>query len=86
MNSVNMSDTCDASYLPECWKDNERMSSLMSMFKLREINPDGYDFKLKFWSDLILVSCRHLKRPYFTHKELTSRYRRKDRIPACKFC
>lgn len=42
-------------YLPAVWQDDERMGALMSQFRARETNPDAYDGKMRFWSDLIEV-------------------------------
>lgn len=72
-----------ASYLPkECWDSDERMSGLMSMFKKRDVNPIEYDAKMRFWSDLIISSSSALRNPIFTVKQLSARFRRRDRVPA----
>lgn len=70
------------SYLPSCWESDERMSGLMSMFKRREVNPAEYDAKMRFWTDLILSSGSALRNPFFTVKQLSNRFQRKDRVPA----
>lgn len=69
-------------YLPEGWSDDDKMNGLMSMFKLRTVNPHDYDAKLKFWNSAIHESGRKLKNPVVTLKELSNRFKRKDRIPA----
>lgn len=49
----------DARYKPldESWKNDERMSYLMAPFRLRTLNPYGYDGKMKFWKELIKKYC-----------------------------
>uniref|UniRef100_A0A914WT14 Charged multivesicular body protein 7 n=1 Tax=Plectus sambesii TaxID=2011161 RepID=A0A914WT14_9BILA len=70
------------SYFPEVWKDDDRMAGLMSMFKLRNVNPHDWETKMTFWSDMIDRSCRQLGDPVISLGALKSRFRRDDRIPA----
>ncbi|MCP9264003.1 Excitatory amino acid transporter [Dirofilaria immitis] len=59
---------------PEIWADDDQMSGLMSMIKAREVNPNDYDRKIEFWSDMIAKS-------FFTIDILKRRFRRGNQLP-----
>ena len=45
---------------PDCWNDDERMDYLFSEFPVsKDINPDDWNTKYEFWSNLILTFCHH---------------------------
>ena len=46
-------DWTERPYLPECWTDYKRMTTLMSPFRAREANPEGWDLKMNFWINCI---------------------------------
>ncbi|VDK84809.1 unnamed protein product [Litomosoides sigmodontis] len=66
---------------PEVWADDDQMSGLMSMIKAREVNPNDYDRKIEFWSDMIAKSCDSEKNSVFTIDILKRRFRRGDQLP-----
>uniref|UniRef100_A0AAF5PYM5 Charged multivesicular body protein 7 n=1 Tax=Wuchereria bancrofti TaxID=6293 RepID=A0AAF5PYM5_WUCBA len=69
------------SNFPEVWADDEQMSGLMSMIKARDVNPNDYDRKIEFWSDMIAKSCDSERNTVFTIDILKRRFRRGDQLP-----
>uniref|UniRef100_A0A1A9WBN6 Charged multivesicular body protein 7 n=1 Tax=Glossina brevipalpis TaxID=37001 RepID=A0A1A9WBN6_9MUSC len=68
---------------PTCWHDNARRQLLLSPFRERDLNPEGFDSKLKFWVDLIEKYCIYKGDASFSKSELKSRFTRNDRVPSC---
>ncbi|KAM3718663.1 Charged multivesicular body protein [Dirofilaria immitis] len=66
---------------PEIWADDDQMSGLMSMIKAREVNPNDYDRKIEFWSDMIAKSCDSERNAVFTIDILKRRFRRGNQLP-----
>ncbi|CAD6192120.1 unnamed protein product [Caenorhabditis auriculariae] len=69
-------------YLPESWKDDVTMHSMMSVIKERYVNSVDHDRKIKFWSEAIAASCLGERSSVFDLNVLKRRFRRGDRIPA----
>lgn len=69
------------SYLPDVWSNDVQMAGLMSMAKLRDVNPVDYDRKINFWTDLIGKSCLAEKDCVVSLEKLKRRFRRGDQIP-----
>uniref|UniRef100_A0A0N5ATD7 Charged multivesicular body protein 7 n=1 Tax=Syphacia muris TaxID=451379 RepID=A0A0N5ATD7_9BILA len=69
------------SYFPEVWSNDLQMAGLMSMVKLRDVNPVDYDRKITFWTDLIGKSCLAEKDCVISLEKLKKRFRRGDQIP-----
>ncbi|XP_053953751.1 charged multivesicular body protein 7 [Anastrepha ludens] len=66
---------------PVCWKDDARMHVLLAPFRNREVNPENYDSKLKFWQDMIAQYCEHTGTSCFCKRDLQLVFAREDRIP-----
>ncbi|XP_066277017.1 charged multivesicular body protein 7-like isoform X1 [Branchiostoma lanceolatum] len=72
----------DADYLPECWKDDERMNFLFSAFPdNRDLNPHHWDSKLQFWADLVVHSSRSLDEVCLDCSALPQRFKRGGKTP-----
>lgn len=41
----------------DTWKDDQKMSVFLYHFRPRQVNPEHYDQKMKFWRDLIENYC-----------------------------
>ncbi|XP_077992759.1 charged multivesicular body protein 7-like [Glandiceps talaboti] len=69
--------------LRESWRDNEiRMNSLYSPFRAnRAVNPQDWDNKLKFWTGMVIESCREQNEVCFDCGEIAERFRMKDKSP-----
>ncbi|XP_014093068.3 charged multivesicular body protein 7 [Bactrocera oleae] len=67
---------------PPCWKDDARMLVLLAPFRIRELNPEHYDSKLKFWQDMIALYCEHTGTGCFCKHDLQHTFARGDRIPS----
>lgn len=78
MNSIN---SADRSYLPDCWSDNERMNVLFNPFRIREVNPEGWELKMNFWINLINKWCLTERKLVFTIDELRKNFIRNGRLP-----
>ncbi|XP_036327371.1 charged multivesicular body protein 7 [Rhagoletis pomonella] len=66
---------------PACWKDDARMNVLLAPFRPREVNPENYESKLKFWQDMIAQYCEHTGTGCFCKRDLQLVFARGDRIP-----
>ncbi|XP_058066792.1 charged multivesicular body protein 7 [Anopheles bellator] len=73
----------DKSFLPECWRDDNRMGVLLSEFRPRMVNPDSYDSKLKFWKELISSYCIATGQCVVSIASLKESFRRKGTVPYC---
>lgn len=78
MHSIN---SIDRSYLPDCWSDDERMNVLFNPFRIREVNPEGWDLKMNFWINLINKWCLSQRKLVFTIDELRKSFIRNGRLP-----
>lgn len=77
----NSSDFSHTFPYPACWKDDARMLVLLAPFRIREVNPENYDSKLKFWQDMIALYCEHSGTGCFCKRDLQHTFARGDRIP-----
>ncbi|KAK3930757.1 Charged multivesicular body protein 7 [Frankliniella fusca] len=68
---------------PELWEDESRMTSLFAPFRDRDLNPQGWDSKLSFWTAMILKWCERKNRTSFSLEELNKDFIRNGRIPEC---
>ncbi|KAJ0169829.1 hypothetical protein K1T71_014435 [Dendrolimus kikuchii] len=69
--------------LPQCWSDDVRMNALFAPFRLKSVNPESWEMKMKFWSDMIRQWCKHRKDPIITAADAKFAFQRKGRTPAC---
>ena len=78
-----MGDTKNFPY-PVEWEDDQRMNVLFSPFREnRHVNPQSWDSKLKFWSDLLASYCKFTGRIIITPTEVPHMFQRKGRLPQC---
>ncbi|XP_048003516.1 charged multivesicular body protein 7 [Leguminivora glycinivorella] len=81
---MGLPDTCiTEDKLPQCWSDDVRMNALFAPFRLKAANPESWDMKMKFWSDLLRQYCRWKKDPVVSAADLKCAFMRKGRTPAC---
>ncbi|CAD7005910.1 unnamed protein product [Ceratitis capitata] len=78
--SINADDSQSFPY-PTCWNDDVRMNVLLAPFRNREVNPENYDSKMKFWQDMIAQYCEHEGSGCFCKRDLQLTFARGDRIP-----
>ena len=71
-----------APYLPEIWNDDHEMNGLMSMLKLKNVNPTNYQRVVNFWIGVIENYCRHEKTCLLNYEELKKRFKRGNQMPA----
>lgn len=69
--------------LPPCWSDDVRMNALFAPFRLKTTNPESWDMKMKFWSDMLRQWCRHRKDPIVSAADAKAAFNRRGRTPAC---
>ncbi|VDN37081.1 unnamed protein product [Gongylonema pulchrum] len=69
-------------FFPSIWANDDEMTGLMSMIKSREVNPNDYERKIDFWSDMVAKSCSFERNPVFNIDTLKRRFRRDDQIPS----
>ncbi|XP_070539870.1 charged multivesicular body protein 7-like [Ptychodera flava] len=68
--------------LTKCLHDEMRMNFLYSPFRAnREVNPQDWDNKFKFWSEMVIESCREQNEVCFDCSEMTERFRMNGRRP-----
>lgn len=77
-------DVSSRPYLPECWTDSKRMSSLFSQFRAREANPEGFDLKINFWSKYINKWSLQTRRVVFTVDDVRNAFQRGSQRPQTK--
>ena len=71
-------------YYPVDWHDDQSMSVLFSHFRQnREINPQSWDKKLRFWSDMIKQELCFAKKVSFDTNLLPNAFTRKGCVPKC---
>ncbi|XP_048485712.1 charged multivesicular body protein 7 [Plutella xylostella] len=69
--------------LPSCWSDDVRMNALFAPFRLKSANPESWEMKMKFWSDMLRQWCRHKSDPIVSAADARVAFHRKGRTPAC---
>lgn len=69
--------------LPQCWTDDVRMNALFAPFRIKAANPESWDMKMKFWSDMLRQWCRSRKDPIVSAADAKTAFNRKGRTPAC---
>ncbi|XP_032526029.2 charged multivesicular body protein 7 [Danaus plexippus] len=69
--------------LPPCWSDDVRMNALFAPFRLKVANPESWDMKMKFWSDMVRQWCRCKTDPIVSAADVRSVFQRRGRTAAC---
>ncbi|CAG4958005.1 unnamed protein product [Colias eurytheme] len=69
--------------LPQCWSDDVRMNALFAPFRLKSANPESWDMKMKFWSDIARQWCKYKNDPIISASDLKFTFQRKGRTAAC---
>ncbi|XP_041968646.1 charged multivesicular body protein 7 isoform X2 [Aricia agestis] len=69
--------------LPQCWSDDVRMNALFAPFRLKSANPESWEMKMKFWSDMVRQWCKHKKDPIVNAADVKCVYQRKGRTAVC---
>ncbi|KAI4458104.1 charged multivesicular body protein [Holotrichia oblita] len=69
--------------LPDCWNDESRINVLFAPFRDKSVNPKDWESKLEFWKNLIYIYCTHNHEYVFTYTELSKKFRKGGRSPAC---
>ncbi|XP_053600591.1 charged multivesicular body protein 7 [Plodia interpunctella] len=69
--------------LPQCWSDDVRMNALFAPFRLKSSNPESWDMKMKFWSDMLRLWCKYKKDPILCSADAKFAFQRKGRTCAC---
>ena len=71
-------------YYPTEWHDDQSMDVLFSHFRQnREINPQSWDKKLLFWSNMVKEELMYTKRVSFDAKTLPYAFIRRGSVPKC---
>uniref|UniRef100_A0A1Q3F7D4 Putative m protein type n=1 Tax=Culex tarsalis TaxID=7177 RepID=A0A1Q3F7D4_CULTA len=73
----------EESFYPDTWHNDSRMGVLLSEFRVRTINPENYDSKMKFWKEMIRNYCEHKGSGAVSIVELKRVFKRKGTIPYC---
>ncbi|XP_054167142.1 charged multivesicular body protein 7-like [Oppia nitens] len=74
-------DSIERPYLPECWTDTKRMTSLMAPFRAREANPEGWDLKMNFWINCITRWSLQTHSVVFNVADVTKAFERGGKRP-----
>lgn len=69
--------------MPECWNQEERMSSLFSPFRSRSANSQDWISKYKFWHNLIYEWLQHNMQCSFSILDINRAFKRKGCTPHC---
>lgn len=69
--------------LPSCWHNKTRINALFAPFRQKTVNPEDWESKLKFWSNLIKKWCEIKGCANFTMLELKKVFVENKRSPAC---
>lgn len=69
--------------LPPCWTDEVRMNALFAPFRLKTANPESWDMKMKFWSEMLRLWCKCKNDPIVSISDAKLAFQRKGRTPAC---
>ncbi|XP_072941168.1 charged multivesicular body protein 7-like [Epargyreus clarus] len=78
-----LSDTFPEDKLPPCWSDDVRMNALFAPFRLKSANPESWEMKMKFWSDMVRQWCRHKMDPIVSASDIKCVFQRRGRTAAC---
>lgn len=70
-------------HLPTCWSDDVRMNALFAPFRLKSANPESWQMKMKFWTDMLKQWCRHKGDPFISAHEAKIAFMRDGRTAAC---
>ncbi|XP_014669408.1 PREDICTED: charged multivesicular body protein 7-like [Priapulus caudatus] len=70
-------------YFPACWSDDERMGALFSVVRSSSTNPADYPAKVKFWTELILLTCSRTHMFIWDYTALCETFKRKNAAPQC---
>lgn len=68
--------------LPDCWKDDVRMTALFAQPRNESINPHDWAGKYKFWKELILEWATKNQKLVFNIEDLKNVFCRKGKYPA----
>lgn len=77
-----MSEGSISSLCPD-WSDEERMNVLFAPLRSKELNPEAWTSKIKFWTDLIEKWCRKNNKCSVNLEELKTLFRRSGKSPYC---
>ncbi|XP_064075929.1 charged multivesicular body protein 7 [Vanessa tameamea] len=69
--------------LPQCWSDDTRMNALFAPFRLKSANPESWEMKMKFWSDMVRQWCRFKVDPIVSGADVKFAFQRRGRTAAC---
>lgn len=69
--------------LPPCWSDDVRMNALFAPFRLKSANPESWEMKMKFWSDMVRQWCRFKVDPIVSATDVGIVFQRRGRTAAC---
>ncbi|XP_039762216.1 charged multivesicular body protein 7 isoform X2 [Pararge aegeria] len=69
--------------LPQCWSDDVRMNALFAPFRLKSANPESWEMKMKFWSDMVRQWCRFKMDPIVSAGDVKCVFQRRGRTAAC---
>ncbi|XP_060809133.1 charged multivesicular body protein 7 [Amyelois transitella] len=69
--------------LPQCWSDDVRMNALFAPFRIKSANPESWDMKMKFWSDMLRQWCKYKGDPILCSADAKFAFQRKGRTCAC---
>lgn len=71
-------------YYPPDWQDDQSMDVLFSPFREnRDINPQSWDSKMKFWKEMVFHECRYSKSSIINPKMISHTFLRKGKRPVC---
>ncbi|XP_053687912.1 charged multivesicular body protein 7 [Sabethes cyaneus] len=73
----------DDAFYPDAWRDDLRMGVYLAEFRVRSVNPENYDSKMKFWKEMIHNYCLHKGSGAVSIVELKRVFRRKGTSPYC---
>ncbi|XP_058832436.1 charged multivesicular body protein 7 [Topomyia yanbarensis] len=73
----------EESFYPDTWQDDSRMGVLLAEFRVRSVNPENYDSKMKFWKEMIRNYCNHKGSALVSIIELKQVFKRKGTSPYC---
>ncbi|CAH1783193.1 unnamed protein product [Owenia fusiformis] len=65
------------------WNDNDFMGLMFSGFRKKEVNPKGWNQKMKFWIGAIESTMRHSNQFVFDVKDLPLKFKRDGKSPLC---
>ena len=73
----------DISSLCDEWSDSERMRVMFAPMRNKELNPESFNSKIKFWTELIHKWCTVHNRCSFTLGQLEKDFQRDGSTPHC---